>query len=85
MITLFSRILKLENTVLARQNIHTCYGTDAHMNNININFIQLIYRQKKYFSYAIQWYMPFFLTPSLIVCKMCLVMYSILLQTATLS
>ncbi len=69
MITLFSRICKLENAVLARQNIHTFSDTDAKM----------------YFSYAIQWYIPFFLTSPLLMCKMCLVMYSILLQTAALS
>ncbi len=82
MLTLISKSSKLENTVLARQN--TCSDTDAHINNININFIQLIYHKTMYFSYAIQWYIPFFLTPPLIMCKMCLVMYSILFKTATL-
>ncbi len=85
MITLFSKIRKLEDTVLARQNIHTYSDTDAHINNINITIFQLIVYKKKYFSYVIQWHIPIFLTLLLIMCKMCLVMYSILLQTTILS
>ncbi len=85
MITLFSKIHKLENTVLVRQYIHTCSDTDAHINNINIYVIQLIDHKKMYFSYAMQWHIPIFLIPPLIMYKMCLVMYCILLQTATLS
>ncbi len=50
MITLFSRICKLENIVLARQNIHTCSDTDAHINNTNINIVQLFFPKKIYLS-----------------------------------
>ncbi len=85
MITLFSKIRKLEDTVLARQNIYTYSDTDAHINNINITIFQLIVYKTKYFSYVIQWYIPIFLTLLLIMCKMCLVMYRIFLQTTTVS
>ncbi len=46
MITLFSRIPNLENTALAKQSIHTCSDTDTHINNTNINCIQMICHQK---------------------------------------
>ncbi len=53
----YVKICKLENIVLARQNSHALFDTDAHINNTNIHFIQLIFPKKMYFSYifAIQW------------------------------